>query len=145
MPVQTDNTTAVGVVNKTLVSNKLKSMDPRYHWLRCRIAQDQLRLYGDKVPINWGDYSTTHHPLVYHEYKRPLFTGAATRLYQALSFGIQLVGWAELFFVRKRFTMSGLLYRSSKGVLFTPIIDPRVHMYLHVELYTCSHIYADSS
>ena len=34
IPVQTDNTTAVGVVNKTLVSNKLKSMDLVYHWLR---------------------------------------------------------------------------------------------------------------
>ena len=34
-PVQTDNTTAVGVVNKTLVSKKLKSMDLRFHWLRC--------------------------------------------------------------------------------------------------------------
>jgi hypothetical protein len=34
-PVQTDNTTTAGVVNKTLVSNKLKSMDLRFHWLRC--------------------------------------------------------------------------------------------------------------
>ena len=37
-PVQTDSTTAVRVINKTLVSNKLKSMDLRYHWLRCRSA-----------------------------------------------------------------------------------------------------------
>ena len=47
-PVQTDNTTATGVVNKTLVSNKLKSMDLRFHWLRCCAAQDQFRVYWDK-------------------------------------------------------------------------------------------------
>ena len=88
-PIQTDNTTAVGVVNKTLVSNKLKSMDLRYHWLRCRAAQDQFRFYWDKGSSNWGDYSTKHHPPVYHESKRPLFAGAAKRLYQALAFGTQ--------------------------------------------------------
>ena len=88
-PVQTDNTTAVGVVNKILVSNKLKSMDLRYHWLRCRAAQDQLRFYWGKGSINPGDYSTNHQPPVYHESKRPLFVGVATRLYQALSFRMQ--------------------------------------------------------
>ena len=62
-PIQTDNTTVVGVVNKTLVSNKLKSMDLRYHWLRYQAAQDQLHFYWDKGLSNWGDYSTKHHPL----------------------------------------------------------------------------------
>ena len=83
-PVQTDNTTAVGVVNKTLVSNKLKSMDLGYHWLRCRAAQDQIRFYWDKGSHNWGDYSTKHHPPIYHESKRPLFAGAASLLHRAL-------------------------------------------------------------
>ena len=31
-PMQTDNTTALGVVNKN-VMKKLKSMDMKYHWL----------------------------------------------------------------------------------------------------------------
>ena len=79
-PVQTDNTTAVGVVNKTLVSNNLKSMDLRFHWLRCQEAQEQLRFYCDKGPNNWGNYSTKHHPPIYHESKRPLFAGAAKGL-----------------------------------------------------------------
>ena len=63
-PVQTNNTTAAGVVNKTLVSNKLKSMDLCFHWLQCRATQDQLRFYWDKGPNNWGDYHTKHHPPV---------------------------------------------------------------------------------
>jgi len=61
-PIQTDNTTAVCVVNKTLVSNKLKSMDLHYHWLRCRASQEQLRFYWDKGSSNWGDCSTKHNP-----------------------------------------------------------------------------------
>ena len=38
-PVQTDNTTAEGVVNVTIVANKLKSMDLRFNWLRCHEAR----------------------------------------------------------------------------------------------------------
>ena len=72
-PIQTDNTTAEGVVNNKIVTKKLKSMDLRLHWLRCREAQKQFRFYWDKGPNNWGDYHTKQHPPVYHESKRPLF------------------------------------------------------------------------
>ena len=61
-PLQTDNSAAAGVVNKTIVAKKLKSMDLRYHWLRCREAQDQFRMYWDSGTRNWGDYSSKHHP-----------------------------------------------------------------------------------
>ena len=76
-PIQTDNTTAEGVVNNKIVTKKLKSMDLRLHWLRCQEAQKQFRFYWDKGPNNWGDYHTKQHPPVYHEAKRPLFAGCA--------------------------------------------------------------------
>ena len=38
MPMQTDNTTAIGVANNNIVSKRLKSMDMRFNWMRCRIA-----------------------------------------------------------------------------------------------------------
>ena len=41
-PIQTDNTTAEDVVNKNIVTKKLKSMDLRLHWLRCREALKQF-------------------------------------------------------------------------------------------------------
>ena len=44
-PIQTDNTTAEGVVNNKIVTKKLKSMDLRLHWSRCREAQKQFRFY----------------------------------------------------------------------------------------------------
>jgi hypothetical protein len=84
MPIQTDNTMAVGVVNKTLVSNKLKSMDFCFHWLRCCMVQEKLRCCWDKESHNWGNYSTKHHPPIYHESKRLLFAGAAALLHCVL-------------------------------------------------------------
>ena len=63
-PIQTDNTTAEGVVNNTIVAKKLKSVDLRLHWLRCREAKKQFLFYWDKGPNNWGDYHTKQHPPV---------------------------------------------------------------------------------
>ena len=38
-PMQTDNTTALGVVNRNLQPRRTKAMDMRFHWLRDRAAQ----------------------------------------------------------------------------------------------------------
>ena len=61
-PIQTDNSSAAGVVNNTIVPMKIKTMDRRLHWLRFREAQGQFRYYQASGSLNWGDYSTKHHP-----------------------------------------------------------------------------------
>ena len=44
-PIQTDNSSDAGVVNNTIVPQKLKAMDRRIYWLRCRNSQGQFRYY----------------------------------------------------------------------------------------------------
>jgi hypothetical protein len=41
-PIQTDNSTAVGVTNKTIVPRRAKMMDMRLWWLRCHGSQGQF-------------------------------------------------------------------------------------------------------
>ena len=41
-PMQTNITTAHVVVTNNIESKRLKSMDMKLHWLRCRIAQKQF-------------------------------------------------------------------------------------------------------
>ena len=41
-PIQTDNSAAAGVVNNIIVPRKLRTMERRIHWLRCREAQSQF-------------------------------------------------------------------------------------------------------
>ena len=84
-PVQTDNTTAEGVVNGTVVANKLKFMDLRFHWLLCHEDWNQFRFYWDKGPNNWAKYSTKHHSPVFHESKCTQFSGAAKTIIQPIS------------------------------------------------------------
>ena len=65
-PVQCNNSTATGMTNKTMVNKMLKAMDMRLWWLRCRYSQEHFRYYWAPGNQNLADYSTKHHPPVYH-------------------------------------------------------------------------------
>jgi hypothetical protein len=78
-PMQTDNTTALGVVNNN-VMKKLKSMDMKYHWLRCRINQRQLHHYWAAGKSNNSDYVTKHHAPIHHQTTRLIFLTPLTIL-----------------------------------------------------------------
>ena len=73
--IQTDKSTAAGVVNNAIVPRKLKTTDCHLHWLRCRESQGQFRYFWASGNLNWGDYSTKHHPPLYHKLKRMQFSG----------------------------------------------------------------------
>ena len=72
-PIQTDNSTASGVVNKTIVPKRTKSMDMRFHWLRCRSAQGQFRFYWYPGKSNLGDYFTKHFSPMVHKGQRGVY------------------------------------------------------------------------
>ena len=44
-PIQTDNSTAEGVINKKVQPKRTKAMDMRFHWLRDRETLKQFRFY----------------------------------------------------------------------------------------------------
>ena len=48
----------------------IKSCALKLWWIRDRESQDQFNYYWDPVPDNEGDYSTKHHPPIYHVMKR---------------------------------------------------------------------------
>ena len=83
-PMQTDNTTALGVVNQN-VMKKLKSMDMKYHWLRCRISQEQFRHYWKAGRTNLADYVTKHHPTIHHQATRGTFFTDISKLVELRS------------------------------------------------------------
>ena len=45
-PLQTDNSTASGITNNTIVPRQTKDTDMRFYWLYCRSTQDQFRFIG---------------------------------------------------------------------------------------------------
>ena len=52
-------------------------MGLHFHWLRCRKAQGQFQYYWGPGLLNWGDYSTKHHPPDYYERNRAINSGTA--------------------------------------------------------------------
>ena len=65
-PIQTDNTTAEGIINNKIQPKRTKAMDMRFHWLRDREAQGQFKIYWRPGGTNLADYFTKHHPPAHH-------------------------------------------------------------------------------
>ena len=82
--MQTDNTMALGVVNQN-VMKKLKLMDMKYHWHRCRISQEQFRHYWKAGKTNSADYVTKHHPTIHHQTTRGTFFTDISKLVELRS------------------------------------------------------------
>ncbi len=70
-PIQTDNTTAFGVVNKNIQPQRTKAMNMRFHWLWCCDSQGRFRYYWAPGSNNLANYWTKHHCAAHHIEKRP--------------------------------------------------------------------------
>ena len=70
-PIQTDNSTACGVVNNEIQPKATKAMDMRFYWLKDREARNQFKIYWRKGKLNRGDYVTKHHSPIHHKTIRP--------------------------------------------------------------------------
>ena len=70
-PIQTNNSTADGIINSWIQPKRTKAMDMRFHWLRdgC-INQRQFRFYWRPGTLQRGDYYTKHHSPAHHRNMR---------------------------------------------------------------------------
>ena len=69
-PVITDNTTAEGLIKKTMIPKRSKAYDMRFNWLKCRKAQRQFNLIWRPGTDNKADYHTKTHPVRHYVNKR---------------------------------------------------------------------------
>jgi hypothetical protein len=83
--IQTDNSTAEGVINNKNQPKRTKTMDMRFHWLQNCEAQDQLRIYWQPGKTNLADYFTKYHPPLHHVSARSQFLTRVKDLAEAQS------------------------------------------------------------
>ena len=62
IPVSTDNTTACGLIKKTMIPKRANYCDMRFNFLKCREAQNQFDLIWRKGKLNRADYHSKRHP-----------------------------------------------------------------------------------
>ena len=65
-PIQTDNAMAEAVINAKITPKQSKATDMRFHWLKDRECQQQLKFYWRPGKLNHADYCTKHHSAAYH-------------------------------------------------------------------------------
>ena len=65
-PIQTDNSTANGVINGKIQSKQTKAMDMRFYWLKDREAQNFFQFHWKPGKNNLADYWTKHHAAIHH-------------------------------------------------------------------------------
>ena len=72
-PVQTDNSTAAGLVHDVLKQKRSKAMDMRFFWVRDRSKQGHFNIYWRRGKGNKSDYFTKAHPVAHHRNLRPYY------------------------------------------------------------------------
>ena len=75
-PTITDNSSAEGLLNKTMIPKRAKNYDLRFNWLKCREAQKQFDWIWKPGKINRADYHSKKHPIKVYQEKRPEFVTA---------------------------------------------------------------------
>ena len=72
-PVTTDNSTAQGLITKSMIPKAAKAYDMRFNWLKCRQAQRQFDFIWRRGNRNRADYHSKRHPTKHYIEKRPEF------------------------------------------------------------------------
>ena len=81
-PIQTDNSTAEGVINSRVKPKRTKLMDMRFEWLLDRQQQGQFKIYWRPGKTNLADYFTKHHPPLHHRNVRGEYLTRVSNLQQ---------------------------------------------------------------
>ena len=70
-PVTTDNSTAQGLITKTMIPKAAKSYDMRFNFLKCRLAQRQFDFIWRQGKDNRADYHSKKHTVKHYIEQRP--------------------------------------------------------------------------
>ena len=71
-PIQTDNSTAIGIENNTIKQRISKAMDMIFHWVRDRTTQKMFLVYWRLGDTNLAGYHKFFHSPSHYQNQRPL-------------------------------------------------------------------------
>ena len=74
IPLRADNSTADGIMNKTIKQRQSKAMDKRFYWLQDRVEQGEFRVFWAPGKDNFAEYYTKYHSPATHRKLRPIYT-----------------------------------------------------------------------
>ena len=72
-PMKADNSTATGIINKTIKQKRSKAIDMHFYWLCDRVTQGMFKVYWEPGYNNLADYPTKHHSGTHHKAVRGVY------------------------------------------------------------------------
>ena len=72
-PIQTDNTTSVGLANYSIKQKCSKALDMRWYWLKDQVPLKTCNVYFKPGSQNKADYFTKNHSPAHHRQSRFTF------------------------------------------------------------------------
>jgi hypothetical protein len=63
-PMETDNSTACGIMNRTVKQVRSKAIDMHFYWVRDRVKQGHFRIYWASKILQTILLNTTHQPTI---------------------------------------------------------------------------------
>eukprot|EP00957_Ditylum_brightwellii_P157246 11967520-Ditylum_brightwellii.AAC.1 len=72
-PLHADNSTAVGIANKTIKPQKSRAMNMQYFWLLDQVKLKNFNVSWHPGQENLADYPTKHHTGHRHQHVRPYY------------------------------------------------------------------------
>ena len=135
-PIQTDNSTAYGVVNEKIQPKETKAMDMRFHWLRDRETQQQFRFYWRPGTRNYADYWTKHHPGTHHRQMRPEILNTKIKVKESQNRQNSVNSISQRPQLRGCARNSGTIASSGYG---SQITDPKLHGTYYEEI-SCTNV-----
>ena len=73
-PLRTDNSTADGIMNRTIKQKQSKAMDKRFYWLQDRVEQGEFRVFWAPGKDKLANYYTKYHSPATHRRLRRTYT-----------------------------------------------------------------------
>ena len=65
--LRTDNSTADGIMTKTVKQKQCKATDKRFYWLQDRVKQGEFRVFWAPGKVNLAEYFTKYHLPAHHK------------------------------------------------------------------------------
>ena len=135
-PLLTDNSTAAGVTNNTIMPCQTKSMDMRFYWLRCRASQYQFHFYWDPQRTQLGRLQHQASPATVprRQLPHPRWLNPANFLHQFLFYTFQSM------VTRRPLLLQWCVVMSIVHTIINTLITVVIYHELHVQLTRGSHL-----
>ena len=94
-PLKTDNSTADGIMNKTIKQRQSKAIDKKFFWLQDQVKQGEFNVFWAPGKHNLADYFTKYHSPATHKKLRPIYTYIKGKILTSLQGCIEILTSAD--------------------------------------------------